>query len=45
MSATTPPTLNDGAFPTNQMSRLTVPTAYIDTYKSSSWNDYFENIE
>ena len=43
--ATTPPTLNDGAFPTNQMSRLTVPTAYIDTYKSSSWNDYFENIE
>ena len=27
--ATTPPTLNDGAFPTNQMSRLTVPTAYI----------------
>mgnify|MGYP004531785435 FL=1 len=43
--ATTPPTLNYGAFPANQMSSLTVPTAYIDTYKNSSWNDYFESIQ
>lgn len=43
--ATTPPTLGNGAFPTNQMSRLTVLTAYIDTYKNSPWNNYFENIQ
>lgn len=42
--ATTPPTLGDYAFP-NKVYQLKVPVGYVDTYKATSWNNYFENIQ
>lgn len=42
--ATTPPTLGRMVFP-NKVYQLTVPNGYVDTYKATSWNNYFENIQ
>lgn len=42
--ATTPPTLGVMAFP-NKVYKLTVQTGYVDTYKATAWNSYFENIQ
>ena len=42
--ATTPPTLGDYSFP-NKVYQLKVPVGYVDTYKATSWNNYFENIQ